>query len=225
MKSPFVDKDNVMMYEKQFKEGYDHEYPNTNSVRIESSFFSDKRGGRILDYGFGFTREIIHFVNKGYSVWGLDTSKFMVERGIKRLEGYGISAHLSWINPRWKKLPFRDEFFDVIHASQSLYFLGSYGKMRALLFEFYRILKSGGKLYISVLGRKNSICTSGRQIANNLYKGDKNSLVPQKCYVFPGKKAIRDCFSMFNIIEIGSYDNNYCGVCGFHYAILAVKNN
>lgn len=218
----FLDKRNARIYEKQFKDGIDHDYPNTNSIRIEKWFFKDKRKGKLLDYGFGFAREAVHFLRKGYDVWGLDVSKTAVKRGRSRLKKLGLNAHLDVVDTSWEKLPFPDDFFDVIHSSQCIYFLGDLGKINRLLNEFKRILKPDGKIYVSTLGRENSICKEGKRIKENIYSCNRVS-VPQNCYVYPDKNALRKSFCIFDIVEIGSFNNVYCGVNGFHWVVLAQK--
>lgn len=216
----FTDKRNAKIYEKKFRDGLDHDYPNTNSVRIENWFLKDKRKGNLLDYGFGFARETVYFLRKGYNVWGLDISKTAVRRGERRLKELGLKAHLGVVRANWQRLPFPDNFFDVIHSNQCVYFLADLKKINDLLDEFKRILKPNGKISVSMVGRKDSICKEGREIKKNIYRCEKHS-IPQNYYVYPDKNELRKSFSIFGIEEIGSFSTVYCGVKGFHWVVLA----
>lgn len=200
-------------------------YPNVNSVRIEKAFFCKQDGSKILDYGFGFAQETCHFLKLGYEVWGLDISETGLKRANERIQAYNLplgKSHLELVNPAWDTLPYQDNFFDVIHSNQVIYFLADIEKIQALIKDFYRILKPGGKIYVSLLGTENSICSKGTKVGENIYIADWKDET-RKWYVFPDKKAIEKAFEAFNIVEIGSFGNDYCGVNGFHWVVLADK--
>lgn len=217
----FVDQRNVDIYEDKFSKGIiDHEYPNVNTVRISKSFYP--KSGKVLDYGFGYTQEVIHFLKKGYEVWGLDVSKSAVKTGYQKLKKLGLnsnSAHLESINTQWSKLPYEDSFFDVVHSNQAIYFLADINKIVNLLNEFKRVLKHGGKFSISTMGPENSFCANGIQVGKNLYRPSEKEDAPT-CYVFPNENVLRDVFSIFDIVEVGSFNNVYCGTNGFHWVVM-----
>lgn len=220
-KSLFLDDEMAGIYERRFKKGVDHDYPNVNSVRTEAAFYREKRGGKILDYGFGYAQETAHFAKKGYKVWGLDVSQSAVDRGNERLKQLGLSATLSTVDASWDKLPYEDNFFDAIHSNQCIYFIADLEKQNALLKEFKRILKPDGKMYVSLAGPENSIRTTGKKIGENVYQYGAADGEPHKCYIYPDKPSIEKSFGIFDIAEIGSFNNVYCGVNGFHWVVLA----
>jgi SAM-dependent methyltransferase len=211
----------AQLYERSFQYGVDHEYPNVNTVRVEAAFLSDKRGGNLLDYGFGYTQEVLHFLKKGYKVSGLDISPTAVKRGYQRIKEFGFEANLAVVDPNWDRLPYKDNTFDVIHSNQCIYFLADFGKINALLGEFKRILKPDGKILISAAGRENTICATGEKIGENIYSIKTKFGESNKCYIFPDEAALRKSFSIFDIVEIGSFNNVYCGTNGFHWLVLA----
>ena len=66
-------------------------------------------------------------------------------------------------------------------------------------------------------------CTKGREIRKDVYEWDtylKND-TPDRCYIVRDEKHARDLFSVFEIQEVGWFDNYYCGVAGHHWVILA----
>jgi len=217
----FVDTRNAGIYEDKFSKGLiDHEYPNVNTVRISKAFYP--KSGKVLDYGFGYTQEVIHFLKRGYEVWGLDVSQSAVKTGYQKLKKFDLNsnlAHLESIDPQWNKLPYVDNFFDVVHSNQAIYFLADQNKIKNLLQEFKRVLKPQGKFSISTMGPENSFCSQGTKVGENLYRPNQNDDAPT-CYVFPNENALRDAFSIFEIVEVGSFNNVYCGTNGFHWVVI-----
>lgn len=222
-KSFFLDDEVAVIYEKRFQDGLDHEYPNINSVRTEIAFYREKRGGKLLDFGFGYSQEVIHFAKKGYDVYGLEVSQTAVDRGNKRVKELGLKANLAVVDPSWDKLPFADNTFDVIHSNQTIIFLADLEKINKLLMEFRRILKPDGKLYASLASPENSMCAGGKKLAENIYLYGAHDGNNHKVYIFPSQPALEKTFGVFDIKEIGSFNNIYCGVNG-HYWVVLAKN-
>jgi hypothetical protein len=63
-KNNFADKNNVKTYEKLYKNGHNHNYPNINLVRLEKIFFKNKKG-KCLDFGYGTGENFIFLLKKG----------------------------------------------------------------------------------------------------------------------------------------------------------------
>jgi hypothetical protein len=61
----------------------------------------------------------------------------------------------------------------------------------------------------------------GTEIKPNIYKyEDKRNGNLNYVYIIQDEGHARDLFSMFNIQEIGWFDNYYCGASGHHWVIL-----
>jgi len=62
---------NIASYDSLYKTmEHDHEYPNTNLVRLEKWFL--KKPGKILDYGCGYGENLIFLTKRGYKVHGVE---------------------------------------------------------------------------------------------------------------------------------------------------------
>lgn len=101
-----------------------------------------KQGGTLLDVGCGGGRHSIEFANKiGVSkIYGIDINKSCVAKAKER----GMIAKRRDAN---KRLPFRDEFFDVVLCNQVAEHLTNPDN---LFEEIHRVLKRDGYTIISV---------------------------------------------------------------------------
>lgn len=110
---------------------------------------------KILDLGCGSGRHVVYFSKKGFDVYGIDISK------------YGIKLTKQWLGNRkaklkigniYKKLPYKDNFFDAIISVQVINH-GTIEKIRKLIKEMERVLKPGGLIFIttSKKGKKKEI--------------------------------------------------------------------
>ena len=67
-------KNNVEKYNRIYKEGHNHKYPNLNLVRIFNTYFL-KKAGKLLDFGAGSGENSIFLSNSGYKVYSLEASR------------------------------------------------------------------------------------------------------------------------------------------------------
>jgi len=153
-----------------------------------------------------------HFQNLRYDVYGCEISVDAVEKSKKRIDNVLL------LKLEDEQLPYENDFFDYILCNQVLYFLGDKQNIIHCLEEFNRVLKPSGKLIVTVFSRFNDGCIMGKPLDDNVYLW--NGL---KSYVFIDEKQVRNIFSMFDIVEIGYFDNCYCNVRGHHWVILANK--
>jgi len=102
-------------------------------------------GNSVADLGCGDGYGSYKLYKEGYEVTGVDLSKDMIERAVKRLQTEG----LAFTQGDLTKLPFASESFDGIMAVNSLEWIEV---PHQGLEEMKRILRPGGKLCIGILG-------------------------------------------------------------------------
>lgn len=226
-----TDEMTVKAYQKAFAQGYDHQYPNENIVRLESAAFGGKKG-RCLDYGFGFGENLLHLADKGYEMFGLDIDQSLINRVHGKISNRGLKPAyqpvLDIIDESTAQLPYQNGFFDAILSNQVVYLLADEEKIRFLLSEFRRVVKPGGYLLVTLMGEKNVCCVKGRYLGNNVYEYDDASRMNKikgdfthRYYIVHSEPHIRYLFSEFEIDEVGYFDNNYLGIAGHHYVVMA----
>ncbi|MGN7798628.1 class I SAM-dependent methyltransferase [Leifsonia sp. 22587] len=102
----------------------------------------DVAGRRVLDVGCGSGPILADLRDRGAIVTGVDSSAGMLDQARARL-GSDIDLRVADLA---EPLPFEDDTFDDVIASQVLHYLKDWGPSLA---EIHRILKPGGRLIVS----------------------------------------------------------------------------
>jgi SAM-dependent methyltransferase len=127
-------------------------YTAENDTSLENAYYErpatlelagDVAGRRILDAGCGSGPLFAALRDRGAIVTGIDNSAGLLEQASRRL---GADADLQ-IADLAEPLPFPDDSFDDIIASLVLHYLQDW---KPTLSEMRRVLKSGGRLIVSV---------------------------------------------------------------------------
>lgn len=100
------------------------------------------KSGLILDAGCGFGRDTKVFIDRGFKVIGIDLSEKLLE--IAKIN----IPQAKFIKMDLRILDFPDNYFDAIWCNAVLLHL-SIEDIKKALDEFYRVLKHGGKLFVS----------------------------------------------------------------------------
>lgn len=224
------DESTAQNYDEGYTKGYDHLYPNENIVRLEKWYFKTGKG-RLLDHGYGFGANLLHLAERGYFVEGIDvaeSAKDLVLKKIKKKKALLDRINLKTLTAKdGDKLPYPDNFFDFILSNQTVYHLGNKKSIDLLLDEFLRILKPAGKMIVTLLGPTNTFCQAGKKVNEHVYEyvdvGGSLGSRPMPVYVFENEKHVRETFDKFQIDEVGWFDNNYCGINGYHFVVLCGK--
>ena len=135
---------NLNFYEKSFLklELSSYKTKKIYRSRIESIKFVDK--SKILDAGCGFGQWSLIFSESIKKVYGIDCLKRRVKLAnqiakLNRIE----NCHFEFGNI--EKTKFKDEYFDFIFCNGTIWFTN----IKNTLYEFSRILKKKGMIYIS----------------------------------------------------------------------------
>ncbi len=133
------------LYDKQAADGSDKKYPTTNYVRLELVYF-EHRPGTMLDYACGLGANLIHMLECGHTVYGLDTSPHSIRRlqeKVDRTPELSARCHLSTVNKDASRLDLADVQFDYVICASLFSLLGVRERASALLAEFHRVMKPG----------------------------------------------------------------------------------
>ncbi|MFX1520582.1 MAG: class I SAM-dependent methyltransferase [Promethearchaeota archaeon] len=98
----------------------------------------------ILDLGTGTGVLLQFLLQKNFEVIGIDFSKDMIKKAKKKIGQRQGALFIGDI----ENLPFQKETFDIVTAMTTLEFVENVEK---LLYEIWRVLKSGGKFILGVL--------------------------------------------------------------------------
>jgi len=191
-----------------------------------AKLFKRKNVKRVLDLGCGSGRHTVYLAKRGFEVYGIDIAKHGIKIAEDWLKKENLKANLK-IGDIYKRLPYRNNFFDAIISTRTLYH-NKIEKIRKLIKEMERILKPKGLIFITVRGvlkvkgwKKNKIVIHTYKIKNKLKKvplkimgyrlytylegGEKGLLH----FVFD-KELIKKEFKNFKIFDIWIRRGHYC---------------
>ncbi len=147
-------------------------YPNLMLVR-SFSFLIENGGRKVLDYGCGGGCNTVFMLSRNVDVCYADTSPHAVRMTANMIDELGkikTSHNSKIIDKDATLLPFKDEEFDVIVCTSVMSLLSNIDNIKALLNEFSRVLKPGGKLYTDINGIESEFVYYSEEIGNGQYK-------------------------------------------------------
>ncbi len=130
-------------YNKIAEDFYRTRQHNWPEFEYFKNFF--REGQKVLDFGCGNGRFYFLIKDKNIDYYGLDLSENLLSFAKKNVkEGHFV------LLPPDLKIPFEDDFFDIIVCLATFHHIPSKFLREQLLQEFFRVLKPGGLLILSV---------------------------------------------------------------------------
>lgn len=103
----------------------------------------------ILEIGCGYGRDMVHLVNRGHRVHGVENAVVGLTEATKQLQDKinAGSAHL--LLGEFARAALGKSEFDAVYSHRVLHLLGVNGHVHAFVDTATRVLKPGGLLYVS----------------------------------------------------------------------------
>jgi len=101
-------------------------------------------GLRTLEVGFGRGELIQYMIETGNTAYGVDVGLASLEGAIT--DGFIDKANLIWLDAAVERLPYINDFFDMVFMLETIEHLSS---PIHTLYEIKRVLKNSGKLLLS----------------------------------------------------------------------------
>ncbi|MFH1866893.1 MAG: methyltransferase domain-containing protein [Patescibacteria group bacterium] len=137
-----------------------------------------KKGYKVLDAGCGSGRNSVFLSERGFEVWGIDTS----EVGIKKAKKKRQLKNLHLLVGNIEELPFNNEFFNAIYCGGVLNFI----PLENAALEIFRVLKKNGVAFIWLLLDTKIISTGEKKEFHK--KVDILSTYSKKFQIFQQKE-------------------------------------
>lgn len=130
--------------------GISHLSSKMSKVHIQQlkRIIPDLADRHILDIGSGKGQFLIAAAQLGMNAEGVELCEDYIDQTYKAAEQHGVTVRVT--QGEGERLPFSDETFDFLNLSEVIEHVED---PDMLLQEMYRVLKSGGKVYISVPNR------------------------------------------------------------------------
>ena len=213
-------------------------YPADWVIRFHNMFLKKNipENGVILDYGCGSGNNSVFFMQKGYSVFGVDVApsfKKLVEKNLElnNINGSNL-ANFSLIDPDTTSLAFPDNYFDLILSNQVLYYLPTEQHLKKVCIELKRILRPGGFVFFTMMGKRNYYITHFlKQIhGERVYEiniQDKNHRlygVKELILAVRDEEDLCSLFDVFEPVTVGYFDQKMFDLySNFHYIFVGKK--
>jgi len=185
---------------------------------------------KILDLGCGSGRHTVFLAKYGFEVYGID----IAPKGIKMtgdwLRKEKLKANLK-IGSIYKRLPYRNNFFDAIISTQTIHHQRIQAIRRAIK-EIERILRPKGLIFITVRKRKfRKFYPEGTIIEKYGHQKSRYKVIGPRAYIpmetgekglihyLFNKKLLRKEFKNFKIYDIWVSSDRR------HYCLLAELKN
>ncbi|MCI0494313.1 class I SAM-dependent methyltransferase [candidate division KSB1 bacterium] len=142
---------NVQVYDQMQRRLRDKGYIETKDI-IKSGITS----GLALEVGPGPGYLGLEWLKltQGTRLNGLDISPDMIKIAEQNAKEYGLSDRAEYVLSSGEKMPFEDSTFDAVFTNGSLH---EWSEPRKTFDEIWRILKPGGRIFISDLRRDTSL--------------------------------------------------------------------
>lgn len=156
---------------------------------------------RVLDLGCGAGNNSKFLAENGFSVYGVDVSATAIKVCKKRFKEWKLEG--KFIKCEFSKLPFKNNFFDLIIDRESLY-ANHLSVIKKAVKEIYRVLKNDGKLLSCMYGVFHPEIKFGKEVSKNTFRNfPKESIFYQAGIVHVvDSKEIIEVFSQFKIENI-----------------------
>jgi len=215
-----VDK-NVEKYEEIYRSGYDKKYPNLDLVRLEAWYFK-KNPGMLLDFGAGTGANTIHMIDAGYQVVAMDAAEESIDLMRRKI---GDRATIMRVEPDATALPFADATFDYVVCMSVLSLLETKARIQAMINEFFRVLKPGGKIIADINGPEAEFSAHGQFIDEDTfeYKLRPDQEGNLRCYCPRTAEKFAELFHSFVTDDIGFSSFEYIGHKSNEFIVLAHK--
>lgn len=211
------------VYSKRFNGMW---YPSEGVVKFSARYLQRRVGievydvkrdvRRILDVGCGIGRYAVFFAEQGFDVYGMDISKEAIEIAKAWLAKKRLKADLRVGDV--EKLPFDDEFFDVVISDGVLDHI-PFSKAKKAMMEIKRILAPNGGGYITLRSTEDSEFGRGEKVEHNtfvLQEGYENGIIQH----YFDLEEIKELFEGFKIFDIELYEERFPSVFTVDKAFL-----
>ena len=159
---------NIAIWEQRYSQHKSMlRYPEDIFVRVIHHYLKPDQHRRILDYGFGAGANMLHLLQCGFEVAGVEASPSAIEYVSKLTQNAGFNVTLKQSLPDGR-IPFEDECFHGVIAWQVLYYNDLAGLSQAVD-EINRVLVPGGIFLGSLRAPGDRFHTTAVPLGEGLY--------------------------------------------------------
>ena len=172
----------------------------------------DLQGKSCIDVGFGNANNLAFLATLGMDVAGIEIHEAICDEARNKFARTNLNADIKLGTNQ--EIPFKDNHFDYLVSWNVLHYEGSEDGIKAAIKEFARVLKPGGRFFLSTTGPDHKILKNSRTLGNHLYEigREDDFRAGQTHFFFDGPNYIDLYFSpYFKNIQIGRIEDDMFG--------------
>ncbi|MDP8213175.1 MAG: class I SAM-dependent methyltransferase [Candidatus Zapsychrus exili] len=205
-------------------------WPNETLVRLFKGSYmpgvrKNYKGKKVLEVGFGVGNNLMFCGTLDMELFGVEVHKDICDHATKRMEELGHNADLKV--GKNSKIPFKDNSFDYIVSWDVLHYEGREDLIVKAISEYSRVLKPGGRFFISTVAPKHTILRKSKTLGNHQYEigREDDFRKGETFFYFDSKEYIKFYFSKyFSKIDVGRVTLDYFTEVNDTFIITAVNN-
>lgn len=206
----------------------DLSYPSESLVIYMHHLFRNQATNnvKLLDFGFGSGNNLVHFLKKGFDVYGVEINEYAKKMALNKVANSGLQIEEQRLHLIKENgiLPYSSDFFNIVVPWLVLHY-NTLDELKRVLASLHRVLQPNGKILTTLIapsdvGVTNSIPISQheRQMTDSI-GNQTNSIIT----VFEKQEDILEVFNLFRNLEIGYFKTKIKGVVSAHWIISGEK--
>lgn len=182
------------------------------------------RGRKILDVGCGSGFNCISFAMMGWQVYGCEITEAIAEHALTTIQRYGFDAEI--LVGENENIPFPEGMFDFLLSLNVIHYLRSEEAVQKTISEYARVLKPGGRFFLSTNHPENWILQDSEPLEGQRFRvslpGDYRD--GEILYLFNKKADLEKNFSpFFDKIMAGENRVDFFSRTLRHWILTGVK--
>lgn len=163
----------VAAYRKGAVDGTETMWPSETLIRLFKGEYipgldKDYGGKKVIDIGFGNGKNLVFLGSLGLALHGTEVRNEICEIAREKLTRLGYQADLRKGTNR--ELPFPDDEFDFLVSWNVIHYEDNEQAIREALREYHRVLKPGGRFFVSTTGPEHMILRGSTTLGGHCYR-------------------------------------------------------
>lgn len=216
-------------YKSTAESGDVHTWPSETLTRLLRGSYipgqqRDHKGRSVIDIGFGDGNNLLLCGSLGMELHGTEVDAEICDLVRKRMDGLGHKADLRVGTNT--EIPFEDTSFDYLVSWNVIHYEDTEEKMIQAIEEYRRVLKPGGRLFLSTAGPDDYIHRDAERLGKHRHRvgNEEDFRHGQVLFFFDAPEDIEHYFSRsFDSVQVGRSRHDLFTAVQDYWIVTATK--